>query len=246
MRTIGPLLLLFSVMQIAQAAPTAAAAERALADIAAQEQKLEDGLAARDVKLLDPLLADPFTWVHSSDGRVDARDNWLASAGRGMALTGQRNKRTEHGATVQTYGDGPHTAIRVARVQIVDTAGSREIWLRQTHTWVRNAAGAWQLAMGQGVVMYEGPLLDHALHARYAGTYVLGDGRKLVLEWTDGALLATFPNGARTQVFLASPTEEAMRNLGVGGLHFTLGEQGVPSAASLVRDSKEIWRATRQ
>ena len=249
MRVISSLLLLLAVTQTvlaAPAAPAAAATQRALADIAALESKFEAGLAARDVKLLEPLLADPFTWVHSSDGRVDARDNWLASAGRGMALSGQRNTRIEHGASVVTYGDEPHTAVRVARVQIVDKAGGREIWMRQTHTLVRNGAGAWQLALGQGVVMYDGPLLDPALHARYAGTYAIEGGRKLVLEWKDGSLLATFPNGAQTQVFLASPTEEAMRNLGVGALHFTLDAQGVPSAASLVRGSEQVWRGTRQ
>jgi hypothetical protein len=65
--------------------------------------------------------------------------------------------------------------------------------MRQTHTLVRGSAGKWQLAMGQGVIMYDGPPLDPALHARYAGVYVLGDGRQLVLEWSDGALLCHVP-----------------------------------------------------
>jgi ketosteroid isomerase-like protein len=236
-------LLIFATLN-ADAAETAA--DRATADIAALESKFEAGLAARDAKLLEPLLADPFTWVHSSDGRVDGRKEWLANAARGMALSGQRNARTEHGASVALYGDEPHTAVRVARVRLVDAAGGREIWMRQTHTLVRNGAGPWQIAMGQGVVMYDGPPLDPALHARYAGTYAIEGGRKLVLEWTDGALLATLPNGAQTQIFLASPTLEAMRNPAAGVLHFTLDAQGNPKSASLVRGSEEIWKALRQ
>lgn len=236
-------LLIFATLN-AHSAETAA--DRATADIAALESKFEAGLAARDAKLLEPLLADPFTWVHSSDGRVDGRKEWLANAARGMALSGQRNARTEHGASVVLYGDEPHTAVRVARVRLVDSAGGREIWMRQTHTLVRNGAGPWQIAMGQGVVMYDGPPLDPALHARYAGTYAIEGGRKLVLEWTDGALLATLPNGAQTQVFLASPTLEAMRNPAAGVLHFTLDAQGNPQTASLVRGSEEIWNSLRQ
>jgi hypothetical protein len=68
----------------------------------------------------------------------------------------------------------------------------------------------------------------------------------LVLDWTDGALLATLPNGAQTQIFLASPTLEAMRNPAAGVLHFTLDAQGNPKSASLVRGSEEIWKALRQ
>ena len=236
--------LLLLVTVAAQAAETVN--ERATAEIDTLESKLQAGLVARDAKLLDPLVADPFIWVHSSDGRVDGRKGWLAEAARGMALSGQRNARTEHGASVVFHGNDPHTAIRVARVQIVDVAGGREVWMRQTHTLVRDPGGPWKLAMGQGVVMYDGAPLDPDLHARYAGTYVIDAARKLVLEWTDGALLATFPNGAQTQVFLASPTQEAMRTPGAGVLHFTLDTQGNPKTASLVRGSQEIWKANRQ
>ena len=193
-----------------------AAAATSAEDIAALEARFVVGLDARDTKLLDPLLADPFTWVHSSDGRVDDRKTWLESAARGMALSGQRNARSEHGSSLVTYGEPAHTAVRVSRVRLVFADQKRESWMRQTHTWVRNAAGEWKLAMGQGVVMYDGPPLNAALQARYTGVYELADGRKLTLEWRDGMLLATFPNGSQTQIFLASPTEEVVRNPAAG------------------------------
>jgi hypothetical protein len=118
--------------------------------------------------------------------------------------------------------------------------------LRQTHVLVRGEDGAWRIALGQGVVMYEGAPLDPALHQRYAGTYVISPGRKLVLAWEDDSLQATFPTGAKTQIFLASPTEEATRTMGAGQLRFTLGEDGRPVTASLVRAGKEVWRAKRE
>ena len=111
---------------------------------------------------------------------------------------------------------------------------------------MRGEDGAWRLAMGQGVVMYEGAPLDMALHQKYVGTYVISPDRKLVLAWEDGALHATFPTGAKTQIFLATPTEEASRTEGAGKLKFTLGEDGRPVAVSLVRRDQEMWSAKRE
>jgi len=216
---------------------------RAIADV---EKRLDRALDSRDRKGLEPLVATRFTWVHASDGRTDSREVWLSNAAQGMALSGQHNARTEHGVTLAAYGaPQPHTIVRMARVQLIDSASKRESWLRQTHVFVRGVDGAWQLALGQGVMMYEGPPLDAALHARYSGTYVIAPGRALILTWEDGALFARFPSGATTQVFLASPTEEAARTVGAGRLRFTLGPEGRPVVATLVRDEQEVWRATR-
>jgi len=240
-------LALFGVPALAAPATEAPPSQAALSAIEEVEQRFARALDARDRPALEPLLADRFNWIHASDGRVEKREDWLSSAARGMALTGQRSERTEHGATVELHGaPQPNSAIRIARIRLVDTANKRESWLRQTHVLVRGEDGAWRLALGQGVVMYEGPTLDLALHQRYTGTYVISPERKLVLTWEDGALQATFPNGARTQIFLASPTEEASRTLGAGRLKFTLGDDGRPVAASLVRGDQEVWRAKRE
>ncbi|MBC8025267.1 MAG: nuclear transport factor 2 family protein, partial [Steroidobacteraceae bacterium] len=148
-------------------ASTASSAASPADEIEAAEARLEAGLAARDVKLLDPLIAEPFSWIHSSDGRVDDRKTWLEGAARGMALSGQRSSRTEYGASLATHGEPAHTAVRIARVRLVNAEQKRESWIRQSHTWVRKS-GQWQLIMGQGVGMYDGPPLDSRLHARYA------------------------------------------------------------------------------
>ena len=87
---------------------------------------------------------------------------------------------------------------------------------------------------------------DMAQYARYSGAYVIAPGRTLTLSWEDDALFATFPNGARTQVFLASPTDEVVRTVGAGRLRFTLGPDGRPIAAALVRGDQEVWRGVRR
>ena len=211
------------------------------------EARFERALARRDRAALEDIIAAPFTWVHASDGRVDSRDGWLAASAQGMALTGFRSIRTEHGPVLTAYGaPQPHTVVRVARVQIVDSAGTRESWFRQTHVFARGDDGSWRMTLGQGTLMYEGQRLDPALHARYGGTFVLPDGRTLTLAWADGALFATLPNGATAQIFLGSPTEEVVRTVGSGRLRFTLDSAGRPVTAALVRGDAEVWRATRR
>ena len=218
--------------------------ERAIAEL---ESRFERALAARDRTALDSIVATPFTWVHGSDGRVESREVWLAAAARGMALTGQRSLRTEHGPTLAAYGSPrPHTVVRTSRVQLRDTTAGRESWIRQVHVLVRGEDGAWKFASGQGSLMYEGAALDTALHARYAGTYELSDGRTLVLEWTGGQLMGTLPSGARLQIFLASPTEEAVRTEAIARLRFTLGPDGRPVSAALANGQREAWRAVRR
>lgn len=213
-------------------------------EIAALESRLAAALAARDAKQLEALIAEPFVWVHSSDGRVDDRATWLQSASRGMALSGQRKVRSEFDVALTSYGEPAHTAVRISRVRL--ELQGRESWIRQTHTWVRDAKSTWKLAMGQGVLMYDGPPLDQALHARYGGTFKLEDGRKLVLKWQEPMLMVTFPNGATTQLFLASPTEELIRNPAAGAMRFSLDERGAPEEVALVRAGQEVWRAKRE
>jgi uncharacterized protein DUF4440 len=209
--------------------------------------QFERALAQRDRATLETLLATPFTWVHASDGRTETRAVWLAAAAQGTALTGQRTTRTEHGPLLTAYGrPEPTVVVRIARVQLVDSARARESWLRQTLVLVRGEDQSWRIASGQGTLMYEGPRLDRSLEARYVGTYALPDGRLLVLRWEDGGLFATLPNGATAQIFLGSPTEEVVRTTGAGRLRFTLGADGRPIAAALVRGETEVWRATRR
>ena len=225
-------------------APSAVSAEvvQAIEKVVAS---LQDALARRDRAALEALVATPFTWVHGSDGRLESREAWLAAAAQGMALSGQRHRRVEHGPALAAYGEPPHTVVRSVRVQLRDSAANRESWLRQTQVFVRSGDDAWQLASGQGTLMYEGPPLDPVLHARYAGRYIIGPNRALTLVWENDALFATFPNGAVSQIFLASPTEEAARTTGAGKLRFTLTPDGSPIAATLVRGDRELWVAKR-
>ena len=198
---------------------------------------------------IEPLLADPFSWIHGSDGRVDTREAWLSSAANGMALSGQRNIRSEHGVALAFYGgssrQAPHTVVRTARIRLRTLDRTRETWMRQVHVFVRGGSGHWQLALGQGTLMYEGAAIDAAIYPRYVGVYQTSDGRTLSMSTEDESLFARLPNGSTAQIFLASPTEEIARTTGGGRFRFTLDPQGQVAAVTLVRGDDEIWRANR-
>src|SRR5687767_1381072 len=68
--------------------------------------------------------------------------------------------------------------------------------------------------MGQGTVMYEGAPLDIAMHQRYVCTFDIPDGRVFKTTLEGGFSFGTLPNGAKFQLFLGSPTEEAVRTTG--------------------------------
>jgi hypothetical protein len=124
-------------------------------------------------------------------------------------------------------------------------ARQEEEWVQQVRVFVRGDQGTWRLASVQGTLLYEGPRVDAALYARYAGTYVISPDRALTVTWEDHTLFARFPNGVKAPLFLASATEEVARAPRLGSLRFILAPDGQPTAAMLVRDDKEVWRASR-
>ena len=223
------------------AAPDAAPAADVSRALDAVDAAFDDALGTRDRAALERVLADPFTWVHALDGRVDNRAVFLDQTASGPGLARQREQTDTFDAVLALHGS---TAIRTARVRVRFRDGSRETWMRQTRVYVRDGS-AWKLASGQGTRMYDGPLIDPDLYRRYTGTYDIEGRRPLCLEWDGRALLATYPGGTRTQVFLKSPTEEEALG-GADRLRFTLDADGRPSSVALMRGADQVWRARRR
>ena len=208
-------------------------------DIASVEQRFEQALEKRNRTELDSVLADPFIWVHALEGRVDSRSVFIENSMKGLGLARQYTQSSSFEKTLAVYGD---TAIATARVRSRFSDGQRETWFRQSRVYVRNG-GVWKLAMGQGTRMYDGPITTADLYARYAGTYAIPDGRTLKMEWDGDSLIATFPNGTRSQVFLKSPTEEAIES--VDRFVFVLDNTGRVTAVRFMHGETESWRAEK-
>ena len=210
------------------------------------ERRLNTGLVQRDRAVLASLIADPFTFVHGLTGSVQSREEWLAASVQGTATGAQRGARSEHGVSYAAYGGAtPHTVLRTARVVLHDAARKTEEWVQQVRVFIRGSDGQWRLASVQGTLLYEGPVVDRALYARYQGTYRISAESVLTMTWEDETLFARLPNGVKTPVFLDSPTAEVLRSPRLGRFRFTLGSDGRPTTVALIRDDMEVWRASR-
>jgi ketosteroid isomerase-like protein len=211
--------------------------ERAIAEV---ERRFEIALEKRDRAELESVLADPFTWIHAQEGRVESRSVFIDNAVRGMGLARQYTQSATFERTLDIYGD---SAIATSRVRNRFPDGGREVWFRQSRVYVREGS-TWKFAMGHGTVMYDGPVTRGDLYARYAGTYAIPDGRILRMDWDGDSLIATFPGGTRSQVFLKSPTEEAIAS--PNRFLFTLDSTGRPTTVHMMRGTSEAWRAERK
>jgi ketosteroid isomerase-like protein len=232
------LLLAAATLLVPQTAPAAkSGGERAVVQV---EQRFDAAVGNRDRAELEKVLADPFTWVHALDGRVESRAEFIANNESGRGLSRQRaESSTTFDRSVALYGQ---SAIVTARVR-TRFPGQRETWLRQSRVYVLEA-NRWMIAMGQGTPLYDGPVTTADLYARYAGTYVMADGRTLTLRWDGDSLMAILPDGVRTQIFLKSPTDEA--TAAPDHFVFTLDAAGRPTVVRSMRGSIEAWRAERK
>jgi ketosteroid isomerase-like protein len=238
MNSWGLLLVAATLVSLQIPAEKTSSAERAIAEI---EQRFNQAVEKRDRAELEKLLADPFTWIHALDGRVESRSVFIASVLNGQALARQRaESSTTFDRVLAVYAN---SAITTARVRTRFPGGTRETWLRQSRVYVWDEGG-WKLALGHATSLYDGPPTTAALYERYAGTYVMTDGRTLRLEWDGDSLMATLPTGPRTQIFLKSPTEEVTAL--PEHFTFTLDATGHPTIVRSMRGSTELWRAERK
>jgi hypothetical protein len=106
------------------------------------------------------------------------------------------------------------------------------------------------MASGQATPLYDGPVIDTARYARYAGTYELDPEYRsparhaLQIVWDGALLVAMGPLSRREYLFLNSPSEPAA-SVTEGKLHFTLGPDGNPIGAWLEVNGSRLWNARR-
>lgn len=185
-----------------------------------------------------------------SHADVESRDAFFkqSQAGRGPTGTRQHTLRTEFQPTLTVEG---HTAVRTVRARLRRNDGLGEIWMFQRFVYVRGDDGEWRMMSGQGTPLYDGPAIDTALYARYAGTceadpeYRSPTRGPLRIVWDGAALLSTLPGGAHIFVFLRSPIEEMYEYPLNSEIRFELGPDGRPVAASIERNGKRTWYGHR-
>src|SRR5262245_36438053 len=210
--------------------------------IATVEQRFDQAIEKRDRNELESVLADPFIFVHAGHGNVDSRSVFIENAVRGLGLArqGPHAQLSTFERILAVYGNSAIVTLR-RRIRFPDE--QRDLWFRQSSVYVRDGE-VWKLAMGHGTLMYDGPITTSTLYGRYAGTYVLQDGRTLKMEWDGDSLIGTLPGGTRSQIFLKSPTEEASER--PNRLAFVLDKTGHPTTVRMMNGATEGWRAEKK
>lgn len=209
------------------------------------QHELITALRAGDRPALERLLADGFTFVHSTGG-LDTRAQYIdnivtaAQAGRAPDI-----ERLDH--AVQVY-DG-HTAVTTSRA-IVRGRGD-EMLLRSTHVYVKRGA-QWQWAGGQSTRLPTRPqaavTISTAVRDSYAGRYEVGPGRVLTVRVDGDALKAVLPGFREAELIARTEAEFAWFNPELNldaQLVFARDVSGAVTHAAFRRDGKEVWRAAR-
>ena len=123
-----------------QAAPPAADPEK---EVLAQQARRIEAMIKADAKVLDEILRDDLTYIHSSgplEGKAQVLDEIVTSRIRYRSLNPSEQ-------TVRVYGD---TVVVTGRAQIQAQSGGKVVGfpIRFTEVWVR-AQGVWRLAAWQ-------------------------------------------------------------------------------------------------
>jgi hypothetical protein len=234
---------------VALAALLASGAATATPDSPEQEvdrfqNELITALKAGDRPALERLIADGFTFVHSTGGldtRVQYIDNAVSGAQAGRAPDIERLDNA-----VQVY-DG-HTAVTTSRA-ILHGRGD-DILLRSTHVYVKRG-GQWQWAGGQSTRLPTRPqaavAIPPAVRDSYVGRYEVGPGRVLTVRVEGEALKAALPGFREAELIARTETEFAWFNpeLNLDAQLVFVRDGGAVTHAAFRRDGKEVWRAAR-
>ena len=215
------------------------------AEVAAFQRELVIALRQGDRADLERLLADGFTFVHSTGGldtRKEYIDNTVSAAQAGRSSDLERLE--EH---VQIY-DG-HTAVFTGR-SVLHGRGD-DIPLRSTHVYVKRG-GKWQWAGGQSTRLPNRPkalaTVTPAQRDAYAGRYEVGPNRVLTVSVQGDTLKALLPGFREAELIPRTETEFAWFNPELNlesQLQFVRDDAGAVTHAVWRRDGKDVWRAPR-
>jgi hypothetical protein len=235
-----PALLLLTLLAAAPAVPADPKLE-----IAEFQKALITALKKGDRAQLERLIADGFTFVHSTGG-LDTKKIYIdsivtgAQAGRATDI----ERLDEH---IEIF-DG-HTAVNTTR-GIVRRAGD-ETLLRSTHVYIKRGDG-WQWAGGQSTRLPSRPkataTLTAELRRAYAGRYAINPDRVLTVREEGDLLKASLPGFREAELIPRTETELAWFNpeLNIESqILFIRDETGIVTHAVYRRDGKDIWRAAR-
>ena len=212
------------------------------------EKNLIEALRKSDRTALERMLADGFTFIHST-GYMETREEYLKNAGAGNLQL----QRTELETLDETWRifEGT-TVIRYARSVMRNKAANTENRMRNIAVYVKTAKG-WQWVSGQSTKLPVRPkaaTIDARVMEDYAGTYEIGGGRFFTVTRENGVLFGLTTGRLKTELIPASDTTFVLFNEendpGYMVITFVRDSGGKVSEAVLHLNGQEVWRAKRK
>jgi hypothetical protein len=216
-----------------------------LREIDAFQVELIAALRAGDRAALERLIADGFTFVHSTGGLDTRREYIDATAAAGQAGRAPVIERLDQ--QVQLFGGETATAVSRA---ILRGRGD-DLVLRSTHVYVKRG-GRWQWAGGQSTRLPSRPAalaaIAPALRDSYSGRYEIAPGRVLTVTVQGETLKAMVPGFREAELISRTETEFAWFNPELNldaQILFVRDDAGAATHAVYRREGKDVWRAAR-
>jgi ketosteroid isomerase-like protein len=237
--------LIFAVTVVLSGAAASPAPTTGEGEIAAFQRELIAALKQGDRPALERLIAEGFTFVHSTGG-LDTRreyiENIVSAAAANRAADIERLDQQ-----VQVF-DG-HTAVTTSRAIL--RGRGEDILLRSTHVYVKRG-DRWQWAGGQSTKLPTRPkalaTITTAVRDSYAGRYEINPGRVLTVSAQGETLKVVLPGFREAELIPRTETEFAWFNpeLNVESqIVFVRDDAGNVTHAAYRRDGKEVWRGAK-
>ena len=240
------LTIVFTTVSVcSQTLPKDAKAER---EILAFQKELSEAMNRKDRAMLERLIADGFTFIHSTGG-MENRKEYIDNAVAGN-LNSQNLNVEKLDEQIRVYGG--NTAIWYGRGEMRNkTDNSIVSRLRHISVYIK-VAGRWQLASGQSTKLPLRPqakAINSQIYEMYVGRYAIDANRVLTVTRENGILNSQGTGRPKFELIPKSETEFMSFNedndYGNSEIVFVKDETGQVSHAVFRRDNKEVWRAKR-
>ena len=205
-----------------------------------------EALRMGDRTALERILADGFTFVHSTGG-METRKEYMDRA-VANARTSQPSELEFTDERMSIY-EG-RTVIWVTRSVGRNKATGAETIFRWTDVLVK-ARGRWQWASVHSTSLPSRPkaaAIAHSLYTAYVGQYEIAPSRTLTVTEENGTLRGTMPGFRPAELIPKSETGFVWFNPDSNvraQIAFIRDEGGRVTHAAFRRDGEEVWRAKK-
>ena len=243
-----PVILAASVPdQTSSSAPASASSSfRAEQEVRALQQRWMDAMTRGDREALERIIADNFTFIHSTGG-METKKQYIDRAAAGSQMF-QRTQTEVKEERLRIYRPG--TAVWTSRIVMRNKNDGSENNLESTNVYVKTK-GRWQWVAGQSTRLPTRPpaaAVDSTVLSNYVGQYEMAPGRTLTVSEEGGVLRAQMTGFRPAELVPKSDTEFVWFNPEMNvysEVAFLRDASGQSTQAVFRREGVELWRGIK-